>query len=116
MGIVYEAEQISLKGRVGVKILPLAAALAPRHLQRFKKEAEAAANLHHEHVVPVHSVGFDRGIHYDAIQFIDGPPLAAIIQEMRRLPGLIPVGLQATLPCSHAPTYPVPDTRYLTDL
>src|SRR5260370_28020141 len=116
MGIVYEAEQISLKGRVGVKILPLAAALAPRHLQRFKREAEAAASLHHEHVVPRHSVGFGRGIHYYAMQFIEGQSLAAIIQEMRRLAGLEPGDLQATVPYSDAPTSPGPDTPSLAAL
>jgi serine/threonine protein kinase len=116
MGIVYEAEQISLKRRVAVKILPLAAALDPRHLQRFKKEAEAAANLHHEHVVPVHSVGFDRGIHYYAMQFIEGQSLAAIIQEMRRLAGLEPGDLQATVPYADAPTSPGPDTPSLAAL
>jgi serine/threonine protein kinase len=119
MGIVYEAEQTSLKRRVAVKILPLAAALDPRYLQRFKKEAEAAANLHHEHIVPVHSVGFDREIHYYAMQFIDGQSLAAIIQEMRRLAGLKPDDLgdlQATVPYADATTSREPDTPSLAAL
>src|SRR5205823_3178470 len=47
MGIVYEAEQISLRRRVAVKVLPFAGTLDPKQLQRFKNEAQAAAQLHH---------------------------------------------------------------------
>jgi hypothetical protein len=57
MGVVYEAEQLSLRRRVALKLLPFAAALDPRQLQRFKNEALAAAQLRHEHIVPVHAVG-----------------------------------------------------------
>src|SRR5689334_19803997 len=53
MGVVYEADQISLGRRVALKILPFAATMDPRHLQRFQNEARAAASLHHEHIVPV---------------------------------------------------------------
>src|SRR5262245_62065030 len=56
MGIVYEAEQISLNRRVALKVLPLAATMDPRHLQRFRNEAQAAACLHHPNIVPVHGV------------------------------------------------------------
>src|SRR5262249_36134258 len=41
MGVVYEAEQVSLRRRVALKILPFAAAMDPRHLQRFQLEAQA---------------------------------------------------------------------------
>jgi hypothetical protein len=57
MGVVYEAEQVSLRRRVALKVLPFAAALDPRQLQRFKNEALAAAHLRHENIVPVHAVG-----------------------------------------------------------
>src|SRR5262249_42899042 len=70
MGVVYEAEQISLGRRVALKVLPFAATLDPRQLQRFHNEARAAASLHHEHIVPVHAVGCERGVHYYAMQFI----------------------------------------------
>lgn len=79
MGVVYEAEQISLSRRVALKILPFAAALDSRHLQRFKTEAQAAAQLHHTNIVPVYAVGCEQGTHYYAMQFIEGQTLASVI-------------------------------------
>jgi eukaryotic-like serine/threonine-protein kinase len=84
MGIVYEAEQISLGRRVALKVLPFAATLDPRQLQRFHNEARAAASLHHEHIVPVHAVGQERGVHFFAMQFIEGRTLADLIAQERR--------------------------------
>ncbi len=85
MGVVYEAEQISLRRRVALKVLPFAAAIDPRRLQRFKTEALAAAHVQHEKIVPVHAVGCERGVHYYAMQFIEGQSLAALIGELRGL-------------------------------
>jgi eukaryotic-like serine/threonine-protein kinase len=90
MGIVYEAEQVSLGRRVALKLLPMAAAMDPRQIQRFRVEAQAAACLHHPHIVPVHGVGCERGVHYYAMQLIDGRSLAAMIAELRRRDGLDP--------------------------
>ena len=84
MGVVYEAEQASLGRRVALKVLPLAGTLDSRQLQRFKNEAQAAAQLHHTNIVPVHFVGCDRGVHYYAMQFIDGHSLAEVIDQLRR--------------------------------
>jgi WD40 repeat protein/serine/threonine protein kinase len=83
MGIVYEAQQISLGRRVALKILPFAATMDPRQLQRFHNEARAAASLEHPHIVPVYGVGCERGVHYYAMKFIDGQSLAAIISAQR---------------------------------
>lgn len=83
MGVVYEAEQVSLGRRVALKILPLASALDPAHLQRFQVEARAAAQLHHPHIVPVFAFGSERGIHYYAMQFIEGQTLAQLIASLR---------------------------------
>jgi serine/threonine protein kinase len=84
MGIVYEAEQISLRRRVALKVLPFAATMDARRLQRFHNEAQAAACLHHTNIVPVHFVGCERGVHFYAMQFIDGQPLSEIIYQLRR--------------------------------
>ncbi len=83
MGIVYEAEQISLGRRVALKVLPLASTMDPRRLQRFHNEAKAAACLHHTHIVPVFAVGSERGVHFYAMQFIDGQTLAAVIHDLK---------------------------------
>jgi serine/threonine protein kinase len=83
MGVVYEAEQVSLRRRVALKVLPFAAALDPRQLQRFKNEALAAAHLRHENIVPVYTVGEERGVHYYAMQFVEGRSLAHLISELR---------------------------------
>ncbi len=82
MGIVYEAEQLSLSRRVALKVLPFAATMDPRQLQRFKNEAHAAAQLHHSNIVPVYSVGCDRGVHFYAMQHIEGQSLADVITSL----------------------------------
>jgi tetratricopeptide (TPR) repeat protein len=84
MGIVYEAQQRSLARRVALKILPTAAVLDPRTLQRFKNEALAAAALDHPHIVDVYGIGCERGVHYYAMRLIEGCTLAQVIEQMRR--------------------------------
>jgi WD40 repeat protein/serine/threonine protein kinase len=88
MGVVYEAEQLSLGRRVALKVLPFAAALDAKQLQRFKNEAQAAAHLQHPNIVPVYAVGCERGVHFYAMQFIEGQTLANLIRELRQLAGL----------------------------
>jgi serine/threonine protein kinase/Tfp pilus assembly protein PilF len=83
MGVVYEAEQISLKRRVALKVLPFAATMDPRQLVRFQNEARAAASLEHPHIVPVYAVGCERGVHYYAMKFIEGQTVAALIAQQR---------------------------------
>jgi serine/threonine protein kinase/tetratricopeptide (TPR) repeat protein len=87
MGVVYQAEQLSLGRQVALKVLPFAAAMDPKQLQRFKHEAQAAAHLHHTNIVPVISVGCDRGVHYYVMQYIEGQPLSQVIHELRGLAG-----------------------------
>jgi tetratricopeptide (TPR) repeat protein len=83
MGVVYEAEQVSLRRRVALKVLPLAVTLDSRQRQRFLNEAQTAAHLHHAHIVPVFAVGCERGVHFYAMQFIDGHNLAEVIADWR---------------------------------
>jgi hypothetical protein len=84
MGIVYEAVQVTLGRRVAVKILSFAAVLDHEQLARFAVEAQAAARLHHPHIVPVYSVGCEGGVHYYSMQFIDGQALDVVIEDLRR--------------------------------
>jgi hypothetical protein len=95
MGVVYEAEQLSLARRVALKILPFAAVLDPRHLQRFKNEALAAAHLDHPHIVEVYGIGCERGIHFYAMRFIDGVTLAEVIAENRSQKSEVRRGMSA---------------------
>ncbi len=66
------------------EILPFAGLLDTRQLQRFKNEARAAATLSHPHIVPVHFVGVERGVHYFAMQLIEGCSLAYVTDQLRR--------------------------------
>ncbi|MFO0968008.1 MAG: tetratricopeptide repeat protein [Gemmataceae bacterium] len=108
MGIVYEAEQISLGRRVALKVLPFAATMDPRQLQRFQNEARAAAALEHPHIVPVYGVGAERGVYYYAMRLIDGQTLANLIA--RRHPAAPAPNMQApTTAHVPAPNGPAPN-------
>ncbi len=84
MGVVYEAEQLSLGRRVALKVLPFAAMLDKQQLARFKNEARAAATLDHPHIVAIHAVGSEGNAHYYAMQLIGGSSLAEVIAAFRR--------------------------------
>jgi serine/threonine protein kinase len=109
MGVVYEAEQVSLGRRVALKVLPFAAVLDPRQLQRFKNEAQAAALLHHQNIVPIYSVGCERGVHYYAMQFVEGRTLATLIHQLRESAGREPTDGLAR-PDATTRTQPKPST------
>jgi eukaryotic-like serine/threonine-protein kinase len=85
MGVVYEAVQESLGRHVALKVLPFHQLINPTHLERFRREARAAAQLHHTNIVPVFGVGEWEGIHYYAMQFIQGQGLDVVLEEVRRL-------------------------------
>lgn len=102
MGVVYEAIQLSLGRKVAIKVLPFAAALDARQLQRFRNEAQAAAALHHPHIVPVYGVGCERGVHFYVMQLIEGQNLATLISEQRQEPGKFPQTIIDSLSHSHS--------------
>jgi serine/threonine protein kinase/WD40 repeat protein len=85
MGVVYEAEQASLGRRVALKVLRTHIQGDAKALARFKREARAAAQLHHTNIVPVFDVGQDGEHCYYAMQYIQGQGLDQIICELRRL-------------------------------
>jgi serine/threonine protein kinase len=84
MGVVYEAEQVSLGRRVALKVLPAHRVDADR-IRRFEREARAAGRLHHTNIVPVFGVGQENGTYYYVMQFIPGQPLDAVFKELLRL-------------------------------
>ncbi len=111
MGIVYEAEQVSLGRRVALKVLSEAAALDPMKLQRFRVETQAVTQLNHPHIVPIFAVGSERGTHHYAMQYIDGPTLADVIHQQRQYSPR-PVGAPEGEPLSSV-TAPVSSGRAL---
>ena len=84
MGIVYEAEQQSLSRRVALKVFPFASLLDNRQLKRFRNEAQVAASLKHPNIVGVYSVGCELGVHYYAMELVEGQSLAQVLNSMRR--------------------------------
>ncbi|QDU49515.1 serine/threonine protein kinase [Gimesia panareensis] len=88
MATVYEATQLSLGRRVALKVLPFAASLDECQRQRFQIESQAAANLHHTNIVPVYAVGSERGMHYYAMQLIEGESLSEwLVRQKQELSG-----------------------------
>jgi serine/threonine protein kinase len=87
MGVVYEAEQESLSRRVALKLLAPGALGDATQVERFQREARAAARLHHTNIVPVFAVGEESGTHYYVMQYIEGRPLDEVLEELRRLRG-----------------------------
>ena len=85
MGVVYEAEQVSLGRRVALKVLPRQVSSDLKTLARFRREARSAAQLHHTNIVPVFEVGKEGEVSYYAMQFIQGQGLDTVIDELRRL-------------------------------
>ena len=83
MGIVYEAEHTSLRRRVAIKLLRMFSLNTSSDIERFHKEAQAAARLHHTNIVPVFDFGEEDGFHYIAMQLIQGEGLDSIVDRLR---------------------------------
>ena len=85
MGVVYEAEQVSLGRHVALKVLPQELLEDSKLRSRFAREAKAAAKLHHTNIVPVFGVGEDDGRGYYVMQFIQGLALNEVLEELKRI-------------------------------
>jgi hypothetical protein len=84
MGIVYEARQVSLNRRVALKVLSSGLGLTAKAVQRFRRQAEAAAKLHNTNMVPIYATGEEHGVHFCAMELIDGPSLDQVIRLLHQ--------------------------------
>src|SRR5262245_41099321 len=82
MGVVYEARQVSLNRRVALKVLSGGLGLTPLAVERFRREAEAAAKLHHTNIVPVYTTGEENGTHFYAMELIEGVSLDRALRHL----------------------------------
>jgi predicted Ser/Thr protein kinase len=81
MGQVYLARQKSLKRQVAIKILKGELAANLTALRRFQAEAEAVANITHAHIVQVYAIGEADGLHYMALEYVDGRNLRDFLEK-----------------------------------
>jgi serine/threonine-protein kinase len=86
IGVVYEAEQLSIGRRVAIKMLSSKAASDQKVVQRFQRESKLCAQIQHPNVVSVYDCGFERGVHYLIMEYVDGQTLAGMLDEAERLP------------------------------
>jgi hypothetical protein len=87
MGVVYRALQINLEREIALKILdPKAAKKSPLAVASFKREAVAAGRLSHPNLVQVYDVGFERGLHFFAMELVPGGDLELLLDENGPLP------------------------------
>ncbi len=83
MGIVYKAVQTKLNRMVALKVLPAMVGSAnPAAVQRFRREATAAARLHHTNIVPIYDFGESTDAYFYAMEFIEGRPLDEVIGQV----------------------------------
>lgn len=80
MGVVWKARQTSLRREVAVKMIRAGALASTDEVQRFLREAEAAANLQHPNIVAIHEVGEHGGQHYFSMDYVAGRDLGALVR------------------------------------
>ncbi|MCU0253052.1 MAG: serine/threonine protein kinase, partial [Acidobacteria bacterium] len=83
MAIVYEAVQVPLGRRVALKVLPAGIAFSTASVNRFKREAHAAALLRHPNIVSIHATGEAQGCPFYAMELVEGPSLQAVLDAAR---------------------------------
>ncbi|MFT7464129.1 MAG: serine/threonine protein kinase [Pseudohongiellaceae bacterium] len=83
MGVVYEAEQLSLGRPVALKVMPPATMRNAKAADRFRREATAVARLHHPRIVAVHSFNTTAETAYLAMEFVDGLDLSDVVDRLK---------------------------------
>ena len=86
MGIVYKAWQPGLERFVAVKTIRSGLLATSADVERFQREAKAAAKLHHPNIVGIHEIGEQDGQHYFAMDYVPGQSLATIARTQPFLP------------------------------
>ena len=86
MSIVYRALDRRLRRRVAIKVLPPEFAFDPAVRERFRREAQTAAQLNHPNIVPIHSVDDRGGIAYFVMALCEGKSLAEVLAGGMRPP------------------------------
>jgi len=86
MGLVYRAYQPSLNRHVAIKVLPPGLAYDRELVERFLREARAAAKLRHPNIVVIHDVAQQGALYYIVMELIEGQTLAQLIGEQGVLP------------------------------
>ena len=86
MAVVYRAYQASLNRYVAIKILPPQLGIDREFVERFQREAKAAAGLRHPNIVVVHDVGHEDGTYYIVMEYLEGRTLKDFIEQEGRLP------------------------------
>lgn len=81
MGVVYEAYDESLDRPTAIKVISEEYFTNPDFVARFLREARTAARVHHPHVVNVYAAGCDSGLHYIAMEYVEGQSLAEVIAQ-----------------------------------
>jgi serine/threonine protein kinase len=86
MGTVFKARQVSVDRTVALKILPPRLAANEQYVQRFLREARAAAALNHPNIVQAIDAGHVAGYYYFAMEYVDGLNAESLIQQLGRVP------------------------------
>jgi len=81
MGEVYRARDARLERDVAIKVLPATAADNADRLQRFAQEARATAALNHPHILAVHDIGAENGVHYVVSELLEGESLRSVLER-----------------------------------